>query len=98
MNATRQLREAHADDRGRGTRLTADAARPCLDDSKHRVTDEKLRLLLRLAEERGPAQRIEATSSGRKIHDVAAVNDDPPARSTGAPMRRYLQSRNGGAR
>jgi len=62
------LRQIFADDPGRGTRLTADAAGLYLDYSKHRVTDETLRLLLRLAEERGLAERIEAMFGGRKIN------------------------------
>ena len=62
------LRQIFADDPGRGTRLTADGAGLHLDYSKHRVTDETLRLLLRLAEDRGLAERIEAMFSGRKIN------------------------------
>ena len=62
------LRQIFADDPGRGTRLTADGAGLYLDYSKHRVTDETLRLLLRLAEERGLAERIGAMFSGRKIN------------------------------
>ena len=62
------LRQIFSDDPARGTRLTADAAGLYLDYSKHRVTDETLRLLLRLAEERGLAERIEAMFSGKKIN------------------------------
>jgi len=62
------LRQIFADDPGRGTRLTADGVGLHLDYSKHRVTDETLRLLLRLAEDRGLAERIEAMFSGRKIN------------------------------
>ena len=62
------LRQIFAADPGRGTRLTAEAAGLYLDYSKHRVTDETLGLLLRLAEERGLAGRIEAMFGGEKIN------------------------------
>jgi glucose-6-phosphate isomerase len=62
------LRQLFADDPVRGTRLTADAVGLYLDYSKHRVTDETLRLLLELAVERGLAERIEAMFTGRKIN------------------------------
>ncbi len=62
------LRRLFADDPGRGTRLTAEAAGLYLDYSKHRVTDETLRLLIRLAEDRGLAGRIEAMFAGEKIN------------------------------
>src|SRR6185369_12774714 len=54
------LRQLFADDPRRGDRLTAEAAGLYLDYSKNRVTDETLRLLLQLAEERGVRQRIGA--------------------------------------
>ena len=41
------LRELFAQDPGRGQRLTAEAEGLFLDYSKHRVTDETLRLLWR---------------------------------------------------
>jgi len=62
------LRRLFADDPGRGTRLTAEAAGLYLDYSKHRVTDETLRLLFRLAEDRGLAGRIDAMFTGEKIN------------------------------
>ena len=62
------LREIFADDPLRGERLTAEAAGLYLDYSKHRVTDETLRLLLRLADDRRLAERIEAMFSGAKIN------------------------------
>lgn len=62
------LRQIFADDPTRGTRLTAEAAGLYLDYSKHRVTDETLRLLVRLADDRGLADRIEDMFSGRKIN------------------------------
>jgi len=62
------LRTLFADDPQRGTRLTAEAAGLYLDYSKHRVTDETLRLLVRLAHECGLRQRIGAMFGGEKIN------------------------------
>ena len=54
-----------AADPERGTRLTAEAAGLHLDYSKNRVTDETLRLLVRLAEEAGVAERRDAMFARR---------------------------------
>jgi glucose-6-phosphate isomerase len=62
------LRKLFADDPRRGERLTAEAAGLYLDYSKNRVTDETIGLLLRLADESGIAERIDAMFSGRKIN------------------------------
>src|SRR2546426_4290683 len=62
------LRTIFADDLARGERLTAQAVGLYLDYSKHRVTDETLRLLLSLAEEVGLRARIEAMFRGEKIN------------------------------
>jgi glucose-6-phosphate isomerase len=62
------LRTLFADDPGRGERYGAEAAGLYLDYSKHRVTDETLRLLLALAEESGLRARIEAMFRGEKIN------------------------------
>lgn len=62
------LRQIFADDPQRGKRLTAEAAGLYLDYSKHRVTDETLRLLFRLADDRGLAERIGAMFTGQKIN------------------------------
>ena len=64
----RHLRQIFADDPQRGTRLSASAAGLYLDYSKHRVTDETLRLLFGLAKERGLATNIEAMFTGEKIN------------------------------
>jgi len=64
----RHLRDIFAEDPGRGTRLTAEAADLYLDYAKHRVSDDSLRLLLSLAEASGLAQRIEAMFSGVHIN------------------------------
>src|SRR5580658_6809949 len=64
----RHLRELFAEDPGRGERLTAEAAGLFLDYSKNRVTDETLKLLIKLAEESGVSERIDAMFRGDKIN------------------------------
>jgi glucose-6-phosphate isomerase len=66
--AGRHLRELFAEDRGRGERLTAEAAGLYLDYSKNRVTDETLLLLRQLAEESGLEQRRDAMFAGERIN------------------------------
>jgi glucose-6-phosphate isomerase len=62
------LRALFAADPGRGERLVAEAAGIFLDYSKNRITDETLALLLKLAEECGLRQRIDAMFRGDKIN------------------------------
>ena len=62
------LRELFAADPKRGERLTLEAAGLYLDFSKNRVTDETLRLLVRLAEECGLRARIDAMFHGDPIN------------------------------
>ena len=62
------LRTLLAEDAGRGTRLTVEATGLFLDYSKHRVTDETLRLLVALADEAGLRAGIDAMFSGAKIN------------------------------
>ncbi|HEX3469742.1 MAG TPA: glucose-6-phosphate isomerase [Silvibacterium sp.] len=62
------LRDLFASDPDRGTRLTAEAEGIYLDYSKHRITDETIGLLLKLAEESGLRARIDAMFSGEKIN------------------------------
>jgi glucose-6-phosphate isomerase len=62
------LRELFAADPRRGERLAVEAVGLYLDYSKHRVTDETLRLLVRLAAARGLRARIDAMYSGEKIN------------------------------
>jgi glucose-6-phosphate isomerase len=62
------LRALFAEDPGRGERLTAEGAGLFLDYSKNRVTDETLRLLLRLAETVGLRARIDAMFRGDRIN------------------------------
>jgi glucose-6-phosphate isomerase len=68
------LRELFADDPARGERLTLDAEGIHLDYSKHRITDETLRLLLQLAAERRVAERRDAMFAGEHIN----VTEDRP--------------------
>src|SRR5213595_771225 len=62
------LRQLFAEDPRRGERLTAEGVGLYLDYSKHRVIDETLRLLVRLAEEVGLRERIDAMFRGEKIN------------------------------
>ena len=65
---TKHLREFFAEDAGRGERMTAEAIGLFFDYSKNRITDETLQLLLKLAEESGLRQRIDAMFRGEKIN------------------------------
>jgi glucose-6-phosphate isomerase len=62
------LRDLFEADSARGERLVAEGAGLFLDYSKHRITQETLRLLLQLAEECGVHERTEAMFSGQKIN------------------------------
>ena len=62
------LRTLFADDPGRGERLAIDAVGLYVDYSKHRVTDETIRLLSQLAEESGLRERIDAMFGGEKLN------------------------------
>ena len=62
------LRKLFADDPTRGERMTAEAVGIYFDYSKHRITDETLRLLLQLAEESGLRTRMDAMFQGEKIN------------------------------
>jgi glucose-6-phosphate isomerase len=62
------LRDLFAQDPKRGERLAFAAEGLYFDYSKHRVTDETLRLLLQLAEESRLRARIEAMFRGEKIN------------------------------
>jgi glucose-6-phosphate isomerase len=64
----RHLSELFAADPGRGTRLAAEGAGLYLDYSKNRITDESLKLLVRLAEESGLRTRIDAMFRGERIN------------------------------
>jgi glucose-6-phosphate isomerase len=62
------LRQLFAEDPSRGERLSAEAAGLYLDYSKNRITDETMRLLLRLAGECGLRERIAAMFRGERIN------------------------------
>jgi glucose-6-phosphate isomerase len=63
-----QLRTLFAEDNDRVNKYSLEAAGLYFDYSKHRITDETLRLLLRLAEESGLRERIDAMFGGEKIN------------------------------
>src|SRR5882672_10627291 len=62
------LRQLFADDPGRAQRMAIEALGLYLDYSKNRVTDETVKLLVRLAEESGLRARIDAMFRGEKIN------------------------------
>jgi glucose-6-phosphate isomerase len=62
------LRQLFADDPRRGERLTAEAAGIYFDYSKNRITDDTIRLLMRLAEECGLREHIDAMFRGELIN------------------------------
>jgi glucose-6-phosphate isomerase len=62
------LRMLFAEDPKRGERMTAEAVGLYLDYSKNYITDETLKLLLRLADESGLRERIDAMFGGEKIN------------------------------
>jgi glucose-6-phosphate isomerase len=64
----RHLRTLFSEDPDRGTRLTVEALGLYLDYSKHRITDETLKLLLALAEDVGLRAKIDAMFRGDKIN------------------------------
>jgi glucose-6-phosphate isomerase len=62
------LRNLFADDPGRAARFSVEGGGLFLDYSKNRITEETVRLLLQLAEERGVAKRRGAMFAGEKIN------------------------------
>ena len=62
------LRDLFDGDPGRGERLTAEAAGLSVDYSKHRVTDDTLQLLRRLAVERGLEEKVRAMFRGERVN------------------------------
>jgi glucose-6-phosphate isomerase len=64
----RHLRDLFAQDADRGERLVAEAEGLRLDYSKHRLTDETIALLVRLAEEAGLRERTKAMFAGEHIN------------------------------
>jgi len=62
------LRNLFADDPNRGRRMVAEGVGIYFDYSKHRITDETIKLLLQLAEESDLQSRIDAMFRGDKIN------------------------------
>ena len=62
------LRQLFADDSLRGERFVVDGAGIYLDYSKNRITDETMRLLIKLADECGLRKRIKAMFNGEIIN------------------------------
>ena len=66
--SARHLRDLFAEDPERAVRLTAEGADLVLDYSKHRVTDETLRLLMAVARAARVEERRDAMFSGKHIN------------------------------
>ncbi|HTW44158.1 MAG TPA: glucose-6-phosphate isomerase [Acidobacteriaceae bacterium] len=66
--ASQSLRDLFAKEPARGARLAVEAEGIYLDYSKHRITDETLKLLFQLAEESSLKDRIDAMFRGDKIN------------------------------
>ena len=62
------LKQLFAEDPARGERLNVEFDGLYLDYSKHRITDETLKLFLQLAEEAGVRAHMEAMFTGEKIN------------------------------
>lgn len=62
------LRDLFTNEPDRGKRFSREAAGLSVDFSKHRITQETLRLLITLAHESGLPERINAMFSGEKIN------------------------------
>jgi glucose-6-phosphate isomerase len=69
------LRDLFDGDPGRGERMTAEAAGLYVDYSKHRITDDTLQLLRRLAVERKLEEQIRAMFQGEHVN----VSEGRPA-------------------
>src|SRR5450755_1006211 len=62
------LRNLFAEDSTRGERMTVEAEGILVDYSKNRITDQTLKLLLKLAEESGLRQKIDSMFRGDRIN------------------------------
>lgn len=69
------LRDLFDSDPTRGERLTVEAAGLYMDYSKHRLTDDTLQLLRRLAAERGLVEQVHAMFRGERVN----VSENRPA-------------------
>jgi len=66
--STRHMRQLFASDPARGQRMALEAVGLYFDYSKNRITDETIKLLLRLARESDLRARIDAMFNGDKIN------------------------------
>jgi glucose-6-phosphate isomerase len=82
--APRHLRDLFAEDPDRGDRFAAEGAGLHLDYAKHRVDEETMTLLIRLAEERDLRGRFEAMFAGLHVN----VSEDRPALHTALRLPR----------
>src|SRR5260370_37065919 len=62
----KQLKQLFAEDPSRGERFTAETGGIFLDYSKNPITDERVKLLIQLAEEFGLRARVDAMFRGGK--------------------------------
>src|SRR5665213_3474067 len=65
---TKHLRDLFAADPKRGKQMTVETMGLFFDYSKNRITDETLKLLVKLAQESGLQSRIDAMFRGDKIN------------------------------
>ncbi len=79
------LRDVFDSDPTRGERLTAEAAGLHLDYSKHRLTDDTLQLLRRLATERGLPEKVQAMFRGEPVN----TSEGRPALHVALRMPRF---------
>ncbi len=79
------LRDMFESDPTRGERLTAEAAGLHLDYSKHRLTDDTLQLLRRLATERGLPEKVQAMFRGEPVN----TSEGRPALHVALRMPRF---------
>ena len=82
--APRHLRDLFAEDPGRAERFVAEGAGLYLDYAKHRVDEETMGLLMRLAEERDLRGRFDAMFAGSHVN----VSEDRPALHTALRLPR----------
>jgi len=62
------LRKLFADDPGRAEKMTVESAGLLLDYSKNRITEESVKLLVKLAEEAGLKEKIDSMFRGDRIN------------------------------
>lgn len=82
-------RQFFGEDSNRADRFSIEGADLYLDDSKNRITDKTIRLLLHLAKERGVAERRDAMFRSEKINatEKRAVLHVAPRAPRGAQIK-----------